>query len=247
MVFKNRIKKVDKLIKLVKDKLPKKMVNRKLKIPIEKKIEDIFYLLRTGISWRDLGLINKVEESNYRKFFYKLNKLDIFDSVMKEIRDESELTFIDSSVIVNKCGKKESIGFCPQNKKHKGNKVSLIVNEKGKPLSCKIDKSSVHDLKLLNETIKDIKTKTIVGDKGYTSKNVKEELKDKGIKMLVPNKRNSNWENSPEEKKLLKKRYIVENSFCNLKKLKRLGYRYEVNLENFIGFVKLGLIWLMIS
>jgi len=217
-----------------------------MKITIDNKLKGIIYVLRTGISWKDLGIINGIDESNYRKFFYKLNQMKVFDNIMESIKEDSEISFIDSTVIVNKCGKKESIGFCPQNKKHKGNKVSLIVNDKGKPLGCKIDKSSCHDLKLIDETIEKVNTKVIVGDKGYTSKSLKDELEKKGIKMLVPYKKNSKLKNSNMEKKLLKKRHIVENSFCQLKKLKRLGYRFEIKIDNFINFVKLGLLWLMI-
>lgn len=238
--------KIDNLIDSIKSKLPMKLLTRKMKITVDTKLKGILYVLRTGISWIDLGLINKIDESNYRKFFYKLNKMNIFDSVMKSIKKDSEISFIDSSIIVNKCGNKDSIGFCPQNKKHKGNKVSLIVNDKGKPLGCKIDKSSCHDLKLIDETIENINTKVIVGDKGYTSKSLKDKLKEKGIKLLVPYKKNSKMKNSKNEKKLLKKRHIIENSFCQLKKLKRLGYRFEIKIDNFINFVKLGLLWLMI-
>lgn len=239
--------KINNLISLIKNKLPIKMISRKVKIPIENKLEGIIYVLRTGISWKDLGMIHNVDEGNYRKLFYKLTEMKIFDKIIKEIKEDSEITFIDSSVIVNKCGNKESIGYCPQNKKHKGNKVSLIINDKGKPSGYSVDKSSCHDLKLVDKTIKDVNTKIIVGDKGYTSKDLQIKLEGKGIKMLVPYKKNSKNKNTIIEKELLKKRHLVENSFCNIKKLKRLGYRYEIKLKNFIGFVGLGLIWLMIT
>lgn len=238
--------KLNKLLNLIIDKLPDKIAKRKYKISIEDKIKGILYVLRTGISWVDLGIINNIEESNYRKFYYKLVNLKIFKKVMNEIKEETDISYIDSSIIVNKCGSKNNIGFCPQNKKHKGNKISVLVNDKGKPISCSIDKSSCHDLRLLDKTIDKSKSKIIVGDKGYTSKAVKDKLKEKGIRIIVPYKKNSKNKNSEYEKRLLKKRHIVENSFCNLKKLKRLGYRFEIKLKNFIGFVELGLLWLMV-
>ena len=100
--------------------------------------------------------------------------------------------FIDSSNIRNKLGNKDSIGFCcPQDKKHKGNKVSVICNDNGKIVNCTIDKCNVHDLKLFDKTVKGIKYKMIVGDKGYTNNNKKLELKKKGIKILYLYKKNS--------------------------------------------------------
>jgi len=70
--------KIRKLINIIKNELPEKMLKRKMKISIEKKLEGILYVLRTGISWIDLGIINKIDESNYRKFFYKLKVVGIF-------------------------------------------------------------------------------------------------------------------------------------------------------------------------
>ena len=75
-----------------------------------------------------------------------------------------------------------------------------------------------------------------------TSKNIKDKLKKVNKDLIYRYKRNSKNKNNEEETKLLMKRHIVENSFCNLKKLKRLDYRYEKNFNYFCGFVKLGLI-----
>lgn len=114
-------------------------------------------------------------------------------------------------------------------------------------LDVKQIKAVCHDLNLIDKTIEKVNTKIIIGDKGYTSKLLRNRLKEKGIKLLVPYKKNSKLKNNEIEKKLLKRRHIVENSFCQLKKLKRLGYRFEIKINNFIGFVKLGLLWLMIQ
>jgi hypothetical protein len=59
--------KINNLISLIKNKLPIKMISRKVKIPIENKLEGIIYVLRTGISWKDLGMIHNVDEGNYSK------------------------------------------------------------------------------------------------------------------------------------------------------------------------------------
>jgi hypothetical protein len=237
---------MDKMVEIIIKELPLKMVKRKMKISIKEKLEGILMVLKTGISWYDLGLIRKYDESSYRKMFYKISKLGIIKKIIKKIRHETKISYIDSTIIVNKCGLKETIGYCPQNKKHKGNKISLIVNEKGKPLNCIIDKSSCHDLNMFEGTIEDIKTEEIIGDKGYTSRLLKEKMKNKKIKLLIPYKKNSKQKNNAEEKKKLKKRHIVENSICNLKKLRRLGYRYEKKIEYFICFVELGLLYMII-
>ena len=78
------------------------------------------------------------------------------------------------------------------------------------------------------------------------TKNKKEELKCKGIKLLYPYKKNSKKVNSNKDKKLLKRRHIVENSICSLKQFRKLNTRYERKLKYFDGFVKLGVILLLL-
>lgn len=213
---------------------------------IIKKVEVIVFVLTTDIPWK--SLINyPYEESSYRKMFYSLCKLKIFKKEVDKLKNtEASISYIDSTTITNKVGDKDTIGFCPQNKKHKGNKVSMLVNGKGKPIGYSISKASTHDIKLFNETIKNVKTNTIVGDKAYVSKQLKESLKNKGIKLLTPLKKNNKKDNliTKDEEKILKRRHIVENTFANLKKFRRLTNRYEYRLLYFIGFVELGILLL---
>lgn len=216
------------------------------KMIFEDKLKVIIWVLKSGVSWNLLnGLKLKYDESNYRKFFYQLCKLKLLDDLFeqqKTTREIKEISFIDSTNIRNKHGESKSIGFCPQDKKHKGNKISLIVSEKGEPLGCSIDKASVHDLNLFDETIKNVKTKVIIGDKGYTSNKLKCNLKCRNMKLLYPYKKNSNKKNNEKDNKLLKQRSKVENVIGNLKKMKRLDSRYERKIIYLTGFVKLGLL-----
>ena len=127
-------------------------------------------------------------------------------------------------------------------------------------MGIKIDKGNVHDVKLVEDTlpIPFIQIKNVIGDKGYISKNLKENLKiNKNINLIYPyrnynkskaiskngNKRfkKTNYmTNTPEEKSLLKKRHKIENFFSNLKKFRRISFIYERNIRNFEGFVYLA-------
>ncbi len=60
-----------------------------------------------------MGTIYNIDEGNCRKLFYKFIDMKIFDKIIEDIKEYSEITFIDSSIIVNKCGNKESVGYCP--------------------------------------------------------------------------------------------------------------------------------------
>lgn len=218
---------------------------------IKNKMKTIIFVLKSGCSWRHLNELGnlKYDESTYRKFYYKLVNLGIINNILATIQklNTSNVMFIDSSNIRNKLGDKDSIGFCPQDKKHKGNKISVICNDKGKIVNCYTDRGSVHDLKMFDKTILNLNCKVIIGDKGYTSNTKKTELKNKGIKLLYPYKKIVKKINNVKEKKLLKRRHIVENSICSLKQYRKLNNRYERKLKYFDGFIKLGIILLLIK
>ncbi len=239
---------MENLVDKISDDYLHKMTRKPNKSNVIHKINIILFVLRSGLPWKYLNKMeNKYCESTYRKFFYQLCKDKTLDNLFDTKRQQynSEITFIDTTNIRNKHGVKESIGFCPQDKKHKGNKLSLVVNDKGVPIGCNVNKASCHDLNMFEDTVKDINTKMIVGDKGYTSNKLKVKYGNKGIKILCPYKKNSKCTNNHEEKKILKRRHIVENSFSNLKKMKRIDSRYEIKISYFIGFIKLGLLVMM--
>ena len=63
--------------------------------------------------------------------------------------------------------------------------------------------------------------------KGYNSRGLKEQLRrNNRVKLVYPYKRNQTATNTDEEKRFLKKRYIVEHSFTWLKnRYRRLSLR----------------------
>ena len=212
---------------------------------IKEKIKIIIQVLRSGSSWISLSFYESIKfsESTIRKFFYTLCDKGIISNEVKKLRTQNTpIIFIDSTTICNKIGSKDTIGFCPQNKKHKGNKVSVAVNEKGKPIGYSIGKASTHDITLLEETVSNIPTKIIVGDKAYISKALEKKFKNKEIKLVTPIKKNQKKKLTTYEKKLLKERFVVERTFGNLKKFRRINNRYEYKLKYFIGFIELSLL-----
>jgi len=150
--------------------------------------------------------------------------------------------------------------------KHRGIKITAIVNNKQQPLSISIDKAKVSDSSVIEPIVDTIirKPKYIVGDKGYTSTNIKNKLKDRGINLIYPvkkydksNKKSANGtkkikknnypKNTEIEKKLLKKRHNIENFFATLKQYRRLNFLYESKIKVFKGFVELAIILILIK
>ena len=249
------------LIKLVISKTFKKDPrNRgsKNKASLDHYIDVIGYVLKTGIQWNRLE--KPLHYTTYHKKFTKWNQNNVFQNtfylLVRLLKfngyvDESDLKnlFIDSTMIKNISGK-NNYGINHYDRGKNGNKVTLIVNSKGIPLGMSFGKSNEHDINFVIRSIKDIKIKIIgsrmIADKGYVSKNLKKDLKEKyNMELIVPLKKNQKGNLSQTSKDLLNTRSISENAFAWIKLNRRIRVRYESNIGNYQQFCYLALIELI--
>ena len=215
--------------------------------------------MRTGIQWNQLR--TPLHWSTYYKKFCKWSENGIFSSSFKllnkilrkngYLNQESYKTlYIDATMIKNVKGKDE-IGVNHYDRGKKGSKISLLITKEGIPLNLKMIGSNVHDLKAFESQIKDIKIKyvgsRIIGDKGNSSKRVKDDLKKEGISLITPSKKNQKSSNTKLEKTLLKERSVVENVFSWVQQRRRIRLRYEVKKLHYQEFYYLCLIELILK
>ena len=242
--------------------------DRKPKYSIKHKLNVIINVLTTGIPWSSIN--NKANESTYRKFYYQLIKQNIFKNLFNKLvnslaNKQFTNVYIDTTTILNKQCKLNNVNYCSKDRKHKGIKISTIVDDEYIPLGITIDKGNVHDIKMVDKTIpNNLNIKYLIGDKGYISKPLKQRLFiNKKIKLIYPYrnynkskaiskdgskkfKKNQIYSsNTLFEKQKLKKRHKIENCFSNLKQFRRLSYIYEKDIKNFKGFVFLGFLLIL--
>lgn len=228
-------------------------------------IDQIIYVLKTGISWRSLKSLNNmswntvyyhhkrfIEHKIYEKTFNKTK--NIYINLVGEING----LCIDSSFIQNKNGK-DKIARNKHYYNKKGTKLSLITDLNGAPLSVKYDSANVHDAKITEKHENDINKFKVkegayfMADKGYDSKRIRELIIRNKMKPLIPqNKRNIKNEakiikQTNEEKIKFRKRIIIENTFNKLKQYRKINLRYESKCKNYIGFVYIGLTKLILK
>jgi transposase len=246
---------LDLICGIVRIKCPPKHNPAKVGRPFEYKIRDcaskILIILQTGQSWRSMGkgysTYNKAHNLWSDKGVYR----EAFDSLqkMKEFANSMGTDFyIDASVIRNKCGI-EDISHCYKIKCKRSSKITVIMGSNGLPVSLCVSKSSVHDINFVLPALNKIKLrkrkiKSLVGDTGYMSLPLKNELRSKGINLIYGQKRNLIdpiiWNN--KEKKLFDKRYKVEGIFSTLYSNRRLNVRYERKTNCFESFIHLAMI-----
>jgi hypothetical protein len=215
-------------------------VNKFINIFLEK--------LETNLSWEKLESIYKISKSQLHITFTKWSNNNVFrnayESFLKRysLYIKNDIAYIDTTTIFNKYGYLDTVGMNTyESKKHKSNKVSIIANEKGIPLGINIGKGNIHDIKLLMDTLpKNIFFNKLYADKSYVSKKLKENLLQKNIKIITPNKKNQKVSNTREDQYELKNRMKIEHINNRLKQNRSLNTRYMKDIKNFESLIYLG-------
>lgn len=80
----------------------------------------------------------------------------------------------------------------------------------------------------------------LIGDKAYDSDKLDREMSELGIEMISPNR--VNRKRKTQDGRVLRRyrrRWKVERLFAWMQNFRRLVTRWEVKIENFLGFVHL--------
>ena len=90
-----------------------------------------------------------------------------------------------------------------------------------------------------------VRPKRVCGDKGYSSRKIRQYLRGRGIRYTIPRKRNER-RTGPFDKVLYRLRNRVERAINRLKQFRRIATRYEKKAENYLAMLHIGsiLLWL---
>jgi transposase len=90
-----------------------------------------------------------------------------------------------------------------------------------------------------------LRPKRVLGDKGYSSRKIREYLKRRGIGYTIPRRRNET-RTGPFHRSLYKQRNHVERLMNRLKQFRRVATRYEKRGVNFLAMVIIAslMLWL---
>ena len=90
-----------------------------------------------------------------------------------------------------------------------------------------------------------IRPKRVCGDKGYSSRKIRNYLRRRGVRYTIPRKKNEK-RNGPLDRALYRLRNKVERSINRLKQFRRIATRYEKKAENYMAMLQIGSILLWI-
>ena len=90
--------------------------------------------------------------------------------------------------------------------------------------------------------------KKLIGDKAYDSDALDEQMSEYGIEMISPNR--SNRKQKTQDGRPLRRyrrRWKVERLFAWMQNYRRLVTRWEYHIENFLGFVQLACLLMLLK
>jgi transposase len=120
-----------------------------------------------------------------------------------------------------------------------------IADRDGLPIAVSIGDGSRHDVALVEQTLDDAHVKhlppNLIADKGFDSGPLAERLRvERGIELIAPVRKRGHRKNDGRRMRRYRRRWKVERLFAWLKQFRRIVTRWERKAQNFLGFVQLG-------
>jgi transposase len=131
-------------------------------------------------------------------------------------------------------------------KRGKGAKLMALADRAGFPLAVHTASATPHGVTLVRETLAATYTtelpERLIGDKAYDSDPLDAELAKAGIELIAPHRANRKKPASRDGRPLrrYRRRWKIARLFARLQNIRRLVVRHEYYAENFLGFVHLG-------
>jgi transposase len=236
--------------------------------PIDVLFEGLIYKLKSGLSYKNItnSWLN-IKGGNLYYFHKKIIKYKIFEEfynnyITKYVINMNEHLnefYVDSTLVANKLGV-DKVMHNIQLKKHKSCKISIIEDDFKIPIDYIISNSNIHDASLFCEHIHNISNKypllctnknKFIADSAYDSENIRNQLRETKLGILICDKniRNNKDPNKIKklkptlhEKLLLKKRGVIEHTNNTLKQNRTVNIRYEKFSKHYENFVVLAII-----
>ena len=123
-----------------------------------------------------------------------------------------------------------------------GFKLHLIVNDQGELLAVQLTPANTDDRKPVPQMSKSLWGK-LVGDRGYLSQALFEQLFAQGLQLITPIRKNMRNRLVPlQDKLLIRKRFIIETIIDQLKNVSQIEHSRHRSTTNFLVNLIAGLI-----
>ena len=124
-------------------------------------------------------------------------------------------------------------------------KIHLLVDGKGFPLRFLLTPGQAADITSAPALLVGMKAKAVIADKGYDSRALRDLIRSKRMRVVIPSKANRKRA-IRYDKEIYKQRNLVERCFNKLKHFRRIAVRYDRLDCHFMAALQLAatMIWL---
>ncbi len=136
-------------------------------------------------------------------------------------------------------------------KRGKGSKLMAVADRHGLPLAVDVASASPAEVKLVISTLEarflPELPERLIGDKAYDSDPLAAELAEGDIELIAPHRSNRKVKTQDGRPlRRYRRRWKIERLFAWLYNFRRLVTRWEYDVVNFLGFVQLGCIVILL-
>ena len=217
-------------------------------------LNGVLYVLRTGCAWADLPRTYPPRSTCHDRLQLWIQS-GVFKAVLDDVAADLQAAglldlrecFIDGSFAPAKRGG-SGVG---KTKKGKGSKLMAVVEAHGVPVALTLDSANPHEVKLVEQTLEarfvEDKPDRLIGDNAYDSDGLDARLALGGMEMIAPprhNRKNRTQDGRPLRR--YRRRWQVERFFAWLQPFRRVITRWEVKAENYLGFVHLACLLILL-
>ena len=128
----------------------------------------------------------------------------------------------------------------------------VVANNASVPVAAYTTSASPHEVRLVTDTLQTSFTgqqpEKLIGDKAYDADPLDAQLLAEGIEMIAPHKSNRKKPATQDGRCLrrYRRRWKVERLIAWLQNFRRIATRFDYHAENYLGFVHLGCIKILL-
>ena len=126
-----------------------------------------------------------------------------------------------------------------------GTKIHVGVNGLGLPVKFLLTPSQASDVGQAKTLIDGVPFEIVIADKGYDSRELVTAIEDKGGEAVVPSRSNAKTPRETDWARY-RDRNLVERFWAKAKQYRRVATRYEKKARNFLAFVHVASIMILL-
>jgi transposase len=127
-----------------------------------------------------------------------------------------------------------------------GTKIHGSFDGLGHPVELKLTGANESDIAQAENLLADHEPEVVIADRGYDKKALVERIEARGAQAVIPTQR-SRKEQREVDEHLYADRNVCERFWSKVKQYRRVATRYEKKAANFLAFVKVAAMMVMLK